>query len=60
MLVNEKVTVSNVRSSHVRRQRFCVSQAWLLSASRSACEGVGYAPGPVLLEYKLGSIESKS
>ena len=35
-------------------------QAWLFSASVSACEGVGDAPGPVLLENKSGSVGCRS
>lgn len=35
-------------------------QAGLFFASASACEGVGDATGPVLLEDKAGSVGSKS
>lgn len=36
------------------------TQAWLFSANASVCEGVGDAPGPVLMEHKPGSVASKS
>lgn len=38
----------------------CFPKHGFFSASASACEGVGHAPGLVLLEDKPGSIRSKS